>query len=59
MDESTKIGVLSITGTPVAAYEKIEIERVLLFSSLLYPLVYMDVKRREFFSDGTHQKTAD
>lgn len=45
-DPGTKIGVLSITGKPVNAYEKIEIERVILFSSLLYPLIYMDTRMK-------------
>lgn len=46
-DPATKIGVLSLTGKPVDAYEKIEIERVMLFASLLYPLIYMDTEIRE------------
>lgn len=41
------IGVLSLTGTPVNAYEKIEIERVVLFSKLLYPLILTDLRKRE------------
>lgn len=41
--EPTKIGVLSITGAPVNAYEDIEIERATLFASLLYPLIYIDL----------------
>lgn len=44
--EPTKIGVLTITGAPVNAYEDIEIERATLFASLLYPLIYMDLKYR-------------
>ncbi|MBA4496373.1 GAF domain-containing protein [Paenactinomyces guangxiensis] len=51
-DKSTRIGVLSITGKPVDAYEKIEIERVMLFASLLYPLIYMDTKIREVSTYG-------
>jgi hypothetical protein len=39
------IGVLSITGTPANAFEKIEIERALLFASLIYPLIYIDLKQ--------------
>ncbi|SEN30502.1 GAF domain-containing protein [Lihuaxuella thermophila] len=51
-DPSTRIGVLSITGKPVDAYEKIEIERVMLFARLLYPLIYMDTKIREVSTYG-------
>jgi hypothetical protein len=40
------IGILSITGAPVNAYEKIEIERACVFASLLYPLIYMDLKKQ-------------
>jgi hypothetical protein len=45
-DPSTKIGVLSITGKPVDAYDKTEIERATLFSYLLYPLVWWDLHRK-------------
>lgn len=41
------IGVLSLTGTPVNAYEKIELERVVLFSKLLFPLILTEVRDRE------------
>jgi hypothetical protein len=51
-DPSTRIGVLSITGQPENAYEKIEIDRVVLFASLLYPLVYMDIKKGEVSIHG-------
>ncbi len=44
--EPTKIGVLTITGAPVNAYEDIEIERAVLFASLLYPLIYIDLNNR-------------
>ncbi|TCS93897.1 GAF domain-containing protein [Hazenella coriacea] len=53
-DANTKIGVLSITGKPGNAYEKIEIERVILFSSLLYPLIYMDTKMKGVSPNGEH-----
>jgi hypothetical protein len=46
MMEPTRIGVLTITGAPVDAYEDIEIERAALFASLLFPLVYNDLKHR-------------
>lgn len=51
-DISTRIGVLSVTGKTVGAYEKIEIERITLFASLLYPLVYLDIKKREVSMHG-------
>ncbi|SFJ15141.1 GAF domain-containing protein [Thermoflavimicrobium dichotomicum] len=51
-DKSTCIGVLSLTGKPVDAYEKIEIERVVLFSKLLYPLILMDINRKGVIQDG-------
>ncbi|MBA4603630.1 GAF domain-containing protein [Thermoactinomyces mirandus] len=44
--EPTRIGVLTITGSPVNAYEDIEIERATLFASLLYPLIYIDLNKR-------------
>lgn len=50
--ESTEVGVLSITGTPVNAYEKIEIERAMVFASMLYPLIYIDLKNRGVLRDG-------
>ncbi|MBD1371509.1 GAF domain-containing protein [Hazenella sp. IB182357] len=46
-----KIGVLSLAGTLQDSFDKTEIERVLLFSSLLFPLVYIDLKR-EGLLDG-------
>jgi hypothetical protein len=46
VSHSNIIGVLSITGTPVNAFEKIEIERSLIFASLIYPLIYIDLKRQ-------------
>lgn len=48
----TDIGVLSITGTPIHAYEKIEIERAMVFASMLYPLIYFDLKNRGVLRDG-------
>ncbi|WP_044639926.1 GAF domain-containing protein [Risungbinella massiliensis] len=41
------IGVLSLTGTPVNAYEKIELERVVLFTKLLFPLILTEVRNPE------------
>ncbi len=52
-DKSTCIGVLSLTGKPVAAYEEIEIERTILFSKILYPLIYMDTKKGASWN-GSH-----
>ncbi|WP_124727414.1 GAF domain-containing protein [Staphylospora marina] len=43
---STRIAVLTMTGAPVDAFDKTEMERVLLFASLLYPLIHMDLGRR-------------
>ncbi|RAL21342.1 hypothetical protein [Thermoflavimicrobium daqui] len=51
-DFSTCIGVLSLTGEPVNAYEKIERERVVLFSKLLYPLIYFDLVRKGVSANG-------
>lgn len=45
-DKSKRIGVLSLTGKGIHAYEQIEVERAVLFSYLLYPLIYMDLKNR-------------
>lgn len=45
-DKSKRIGVMSLTGREVHAYEQIEIERAVLFSYLLYPLIYSDLKNR-------------
>jgi hypothetical protein len=45
------IGVLSVTGTPVDAYEKIEIERAILFASLIYPLIHIDLNKRKETGD--------
>ncbi|MDQ0417024.1 GAF domain-containing protein [Croceifilum oryzae] len=45
-DKSKRIGVMSLTGREVHAYEQIEIERAVLFSYLLYPLIYTDLKNR-------------
>lgn len=52
MEKDTCIGVISLTGKPVHAYEKIELERVVLFSQILYPLIWMDQQGLEV-SDHT------
>ncbi len=51
-DKSLRIGVLSVTGEPANAYESIEIDRIVLFASLIYPLVYLDVKQKEVSLHG-------
>lgn len=56
--EGKTIGVLSITGTPVDAYEKIEIERAILFASLIYPLIYIDLNKRREKENGTNAQTS-
>lgn len=38
------LGVLCISGKPANAFDQTEIERVLLFTSIIYPLMYVDVK---------------
>lgn len=50
--EFSEIGVMSITGKPVHAYEKVEIERAMLFASMLYPLIYIDLKNRGVLRNG-------
>jgi hypothetical protein len=44
---STRIGVLSVTGTQIDSFDKIEIERIMLFTGLLYPLMFIDLNRKE------------
>ncbi|MFC7442501.1 GAF domain-containing protein [Laceyella putida] len=56
--EGKTIGVLSITGMPVNAYEKIEIERAMLFASLIYPLIYIDLRKRKESENGPDTQTS-
>lgn len=51
-DKSTRIGVLTLTGKNANAYEKIEIERVILFAHLFYPLIYKDLQKRGEITSG-------
>lgn len=44
-DEKTKLGVLSMTGYTPDAYSERDMETVILFTKLLYPLVYWELKR--------------
>lgn len=42
-DEKTKLGVLSMTGYTPDAYSDRDMETVILFTKLLYPLVYLEL----------------
>ncbi|SHE38085.1 GAF domain-containing protein [Seinonella peptonophila] len=46
-DDETKIGVLSVTGYTMDAYTDKDIETVILFVHLIYPLVWLELKENK------------